>query len=152
MGVLTSDEENGPEGWSKEAEPVNSGGSLVGERSVKGRWCGPERELRPRCSFKFIRGKGYDGVRTVPGVASNGARTVRAESVEIVAEMLGNDSLDPDPGRSPDAPEAGLPKVGVAVVLSDGLVPGELFVIFCSCFFASASLILRRMISRPCGS
>jgi len=30
----------------------------------------------------------------VPGVASKGARTVLAESVEIVADVLGRDSVD----------------------------------------------------------
>ena len=117
---------------------------------MNGLWCGPDLELRPLCSFMFILGKGYDGVRTVPGVASNGARTVFAESVDMVAATLGRESVDVVAGVSSFSESVGLDCVGV--VPSEGLVSGDCFHDFCSCFFAKASLILRRITSSPCGS
>ena len=98
----------------------------------------------------LILGNGYDGVRTVPGVLSNGARTVLAESDDIVPEVLGKESADATPDVSSLKLDADL--VSVGLVFSAGLMPDGLLFAFSACFFASASLILRRMTSMPFGS
>lgn len=84
-------------------------------------------------------------------MASNGARTVLAESVEMVADVLGKDSVD----VVPDIPSSGIVAEDfscVGVVLVEGLISGDLFVDICSCFFARASLIRRLITSSPCES
>jgi len=83
-------------------------------------------------------------------VLSKGARTVFAESVEIVADVLGRDVVDaasdgPSDGTAEDFSCAGL-------VVSEGLVWGDLFDDICSCLLTKASLILRRITSSPCVS
>lgn len=63
-------------------------GTSVGDKRVNGRCEGIEELLIPRGSFIFMRGKGYDGVRTFPGV-SGAPFTVCVDSVEAVKALLG---------------------------------------------------------------
>lgn len=86
----------------------------------------------------------------MPGVASNGARTVLAESVEMVAVVLGRDSIEATSDVDAGAVAEDFSCVGV--MLSEGVISGDCFTIICSCFFAIASLILRRITSSPCAS
>lgn len=96
-----------------------------------------------------MRGNGYDGVRTELGVASKGALTVLAESVDIVATALDTDSTEVLEGKS-DAWLGGFANVGV--VLSDGLFGGDCFDAISCCFFAMTSLMRFLMFSIPLAS